>query len=122
MKYAIISVLAATALTLGACSHMTRTAAREVVPVASLTVEEVRAELAAISRQLDSSPERLREKERNLRRTTFLGRALRDTGVSSYALRPVSQVEALPHAGQVRALLNRRDELLAQLARTSPQS
>lgn len=67
MKLAIVSLSAAAALTLGACSHMSETAAFGSVPVTSLTADQMRAELAAISEQLNDISQASREDMRRLK-------------------------------------------------------
>lgn len=121
MKLVVVSICAAVAVTLGACSHMTDTASLPAAPVASLTADEIRAELVDVSEELDLVRSLSREaiaRENNQRRMAMLASRHSDSSVVG-PLEP-QVIPVTPPYVKIERLLRRRDELRAQLARVSP--
>ena len=113
-----IPLCAAAALALGACSHMGDTAFRGAVPVTSLTEAEIRAELAAVSQELDLVGSRTREtieRENSQRRIVRFVSGHSDSSVVGSVEPPAMNLS--PPYVKIDRLLRRRDQLRAQLAR-----
>lgn len=121
MKTVFFYLLIAAGLALGACTHTTD-------QTAALSVDEIHAELAVISRQLnsiaESSAEDFRQDRIQSRTLAFMRRATASSGYMSspVVISPQPPSHTYP-VTKVRSLLSRRDELSAQLARINkPQS
>ena len=124
MRLAIVSLWAAGALTLGACSHMTTAASQSAAPVTSLSETELRAELVAVSQELDLVGSRTREsmeRENSQRRMAMMASRHADSSVVG-PLEP-QMIPLTPPYVKIERLLKRRDQLRAQLTKIStPQS
>jgi hypothetical protein len=112
MKIAIRSVLSAAALTLGACAHASP-------ETAALTPDQMRAELTAISKEIGeintASREDYRLERVEARMTSFAQRADPSFHASPTDYRRKLITTTVPYT-RLRALNERRDQLLAQLA------
>lgn len=126
MKLVVVSAVAAVALALGACSHMSDSAGLGAAPVASLTPDQMRAQLAAISQQLRDISQ-VSVEERSRARAQVRALAFNEGRIGRAALAPVgagtlegsTEDQAMRSAARrtkVEVLHERQNELRAQLA------
>lgn len=116
MKSAVVYVLVAAALALSACAHAP-------ADTASLTPDQMRAELAAVSKEIGeintASREDYRLERVEARMTSFAQRADPTFNASPTEYRRKLVTTTVPYT-RLRALNERRDRLLAQLAGAGP--
>lgn len=118
MKLVLIPICAALAVTVGACSHADHASSRLSTPVASLTEAEIRAELAAVSRELDLVGAWTREsleRENSQRRMAMLASRHSDSSVVA-PLEP-QMIPVTPPYVKIERLRKRQDQLRAQLTK-----
>ena len=116
MKLAIATVCAA--LALSACSHTGETASL-ATPVTSLTEAEIRAQLVAVSRELDLVGSRTRETielENTQRRMVRFVSGHSDSWVVGWVEQAPPGARTPPFV-KIDRLLRRQDQLRAQLAK-----